>query len=116
MARPKHSPEARREHHIGVRFSTPEYKKITAESGKLGVTLSSYIRAKALRGYVSIPKYARIDNEHIGQLSKLGGLLKKMHNENGGIYKLETAAILDEIRAILLKIKIMMEPQSEQPE
>ncbi|MDL2264610.1 hypothetical protein LJC31_08160, partial [Synergistaceae bacterium OttesenSCG-928-I11] len=61
MARPKHPPESRRQHHIGVRFAASEYKKIRAESEKIGVTVSAYIRAKALHGFLRIPKYAKID-------------------------------------------------------
>ena len=113
MARPKHSPEARRSYHIGVRFSAPEYAKIRGESEKIGVTLSSYIRAKALRGYIHVPKCAKIDNEHMGQLSRLGGLLKKLHNENGGIHWFRTAEILDEIKAILVTIRNRLEEKTE---
>jgi hypothetical protein len=62
------------------------------------------MRAKALRGFIRIPKYAKIDARNIALLSKLTGLFKKSYTDTGGVYANETAAILSEIRAILLKM------------
>ena len=104
MARPKRALELRREYHIGVRFSAAEHDKISKESEELGVTLSSYIRSKALQGYIRIPKYAKIDVNCMNQLSKLGGLLKKLHTESDGAYREQTAVILDDMRQVIRKI------------
>jgi hypothetical protein len=104
MARPKRSPETKRQYHIGVRFDKSEYEKITAESQAAGVTMSAYVRSKTMRGYLRIPKYAKIDTANVNQLSKLGGLLKKIHIESGGVYREQTAGILDEIRGVMLEI------------
>ncbi len=109
MPRPKHAPESRRDHHIGVRFAAPEYEKVRAEAERIGVTLSGYIRAKTIHGHLRIPKYARIDAQAISLLSKLGGLLKMVHTESGGAYSGKTAEILDEIKAILVTIRSRLE-------
>ena len=109
MARPRQKDELKRQNKITIRLSDSELSRVTGVAEMLGVTLSSYLRAKALRGYIRVPKYAKIDNEHIGQLSKLGGLLKKMHIENGGLYRMETAAMLDKIQDILKTIQNRLE-------
>ena len=113
MARPKQKDELRQQNKITIRLSDAERDRVTDDAEKLGVTLSSYLRSKALRGYISIPKYAKIDNEHIGQLSKLGGLLKKLHTENGGIHWFKTSEILDEIKAILVAIRNRLEEKTD---
>jgi hypothetical protein len=113
MARPKMSPESKRQRHIGIRLDESEYGKIMAESEKAGVTVSAYIRSKAIRGFMQIPRYAKLDNEHIGQLSRLGGLLKKIHVESGGAYSQKTADTLEEIRMILTEVRRRLESDRE---
>ena len=104
MARPKHAPESRREYHVGVRFTPSEYEKIKVESEKLGITASAYIRGKAFHGHIRIPKYAKIDSQAINLLSKLGGLVKKIHMESGGAYRQQTANLLEEMRQLVQTI------------
>jgi hypothetical protein len=101
MARPKQSPESKRQFHIGIRLDESEYGKIRAEAEKIGVTFSAFVRAKALRGFIRIPKQAMIDTAAINQLSKLGGLLKQFYTATGGFHREETAVILGDIRAIM---------------
>jgi hypothetical protein len=113
MPRPKIQPDAKRQHHIGVRLDDSEYGKIRAESARIGVTLSAYIRSKATRGFIQIPRYAKLNNEHVGQLSKLGGLLKKVHTESGGAYSQKTADALDEIVLILTEMRRRLENDRE---
>lgn len=104
MARPKQRDELRRRHKVTIRFDDAEYERANSDAEKLGATLSSYIRAKISRGFVRIPQYAKIDTASINQLSKLGGLMKKIHTESDGFYREQTAAILGEIRNILVAI------------
>ena len=109
MPRPKQKEELRRQYRITIRLEESEYAKIMNESKELGITPSTYLRSKAMRGYVNVPKYAQIDSGHINQLSRLGGLMKKTHNESGGLYQEKTAAILDEIYEILSVIRKRLE-------
>ena len=108
MARPKRLPEARRDYHIGVRFSASEYEKITGESEELGVTLSSYIRSKALNGTLRIPKHAKADTNALNQLSKIGGFINKIHTESGGAYRVQTAELIEDMRRVVLEIEQSM--------
>jgi hypothetical protein len=104
MARPKKPLEQKRERHIGVRFDESEYAKIISEAKDIGVTLSGYVRAKTMKGYVRVSKYTMFDTALINQLSKLAGLLKQFYTATGGLHREETAAILRDIRALILKI------------
>ena len=109
MPRPKQKEELKRRYRITIRLEESEHAKIVNESKELGITPSTYLRSKAMRGYVNIPKYAQIDSGHINQLSRLGGLMKKTHNESGEMYQEKTAAILDEIYEILALVKKRLE-------
>jgi hypothetical protein len=113
MARPKQSEELKRQYRITVRFEESEYEKIIGESRELGITPSTYIRSKAMRGFVHVPKYAHIDTEHINKLSSLGGLFKKSYSETLGVYQEKTAVILDEIYDILVEVKRRLEDDRE---
>jgi hypothetical protein len=101
MARPKKLSAQKRGRHVGVRFDETEYEKIISEAKSIGVTLSEYVRAKSARGYVRVPKYADIDTALINRLSKLAGLLKQFFTATGGLHKEKTAAILDDIQALI---------------
>ena len=105
MPRPKRSNESLRQYHIGIRFNEPEYGKVRRESEEIGVTVSEYVRSKAVRGFIRVPKYARIDVDAINTLSKLGGLFKKIHTDSGGIYSERTAAILEEIYRVVVNLR-----------
>jgi hypothetical protein len=113
MARPKQKDELRRGHKVTIRFDDSEYEKIRGESQEIGVTLSAYIRSKATRGFIHVPRYAKLNNEHVGQLSKLGGQLKKVHTESGGAYSRKTADSLDEIFLILTEMRRRLENDRE---
>jgi hypothetical protein len=109
MPRPKQKEELKRCCRLTIRLEESEYAKIINESNELGITPSTYIRSKTMRGYVNVPKYAQIDSDHINQLSRLGGLMKKIYNETGGLYQEKTGAILDEIYEILSIIRKRLE-------
>jgi hypothetical protein len=104
MPRPNKSEEDRKQHRITIRFGNPEYAKICSDAEAVGITVSKYMRDKAMRGYVRVPKYAKIDSRNIALLSKLAGLFKKSYTNTGGAYAQETAVILSEIRALMLKM------------
>ena len=104
MPRPRKKNELKRSHKLRIRLDDAEFEKLSSESNKIGATLSAYGRAKLLKGAVRIPRYARIDTRSVNQLSSLGGLFMKTHNENGGIYSEKTAAILDKIYDIMMEI------------
>ena len=113
MPRPKRPNESLRQYHVGIRLNESEYGKVRRESEEIGVTVSEYVRSKAVKGFIRVPKYARIDTDAINTLSKLGGLFKKTHTESGGIYSDRTAAILDEIYRVVIQIRKGFEDDRE---
>jgi hypothetical protein len=113
MPRPKRTNESLRQYHVGIRLNESEYEKVRRESEDIGVTLSEYVRAKTTKGFIRVPKYAKIDTDAINMLSKLGGLFKKTHIESGGIYSRHTAAILDEIFSVIIEIRKGLEDDRE---
>jgi hypothetical protein len=104
MPRPRKQKGLKRGYKLCIRLDDSEFEKLSSESKKIGATLSAYGRAKLLKGSVRIPRYARIDTSSVNQLSKLGGLFMKTHNESGGLYSEKTAAILDKIYDIMVEI------------
>jgi hypothetical protein len=86
-------------------YTEDEYAGIEENAKEMEVTVSSYIRAKSLVGYVRIPKYAKIDTKSINELSRLGALLKTFFNVTGGLHKEKTRAILDDMADIVLEIR-----------
>ncbi|MDR0653577.1 MAG: hypothetical protein LBG12_09780 [Synergistaceae bacterium] len=48
--------EDKKRHKITVRFDGPEYSKICPEAKAIGVTISKFMREKAMRGYIRVPK------------------------------------------------------------
>jgi hypothetical protein len=101
MARPKKNDEDKKQRKITIRFNPADYERVRGEAEKLGVMISEFLRSKALSGYVRIPKYARLDAKQIGELSRLGGLVKKIHTESRGAYTAQTAEAIRHINAIL---------------
>ena len=113
MTHRKKTGKENKELRITVRFDSNEYAKICDDAKSIGVTLSKFVREKILRGFVRVPKYAKVDAEAINLLSKTGGLLKKVHNDSGGVYSEKTAAILSDIRDVIRKIGNSLEDDRE---
>jgi hypothetical protein len=101
MARPRQQDVLKRSRKVTLMYTEAEYSEISSNAREIGVTLSTYIRSKSLLGYVRVPKYAKIDSQSIGELSRLGGLLKKHYADTGGEHKDKTGAILDDITRIV---------------
>jgi hypothetical protein len=101
MARPRKNDEDKKGRKITVRFNQADYERVRREAQKVGVLTSEFLRAKALSGYVRIPKYARLDVRQVNELSRLGGLANKIHVESRGAYTAQTAETLRRINAIL---------------
>ena len=101
MPRPRQKDELKRSRKVTLMYTGAEHKEISDSAKEAGVTLSTYIRSKSLLGYVRVPKYAKIDSKSIGELSRLGGLLKKYHTDTEGEHSDKTGAILDDIARIV---------------
>jgi hypothetical protein len=105
MARPKQKKELKRSRKATIMYTDDESAEIAANATEMEASDSSYRRAKSLRGYVRVPKYAKIDTKTINELSRLGALLKTFFNVTGGLHSEKTGAILDDMAAIVLEIR-----------
>jgi len=106
MARPRQKDELKRSHKVTLMYTEDEYSEIAGKAKDAGITLSTFIRSKSILGYVRIPKFAKIDSASIAELSRLGGLLKKYYTDTGGENKEKTAAVLNDIAAIVMRLRI----------
>jgi adenine/guanine phosphoribosyltransferase-like PRPP-binding protein len=109
MARPKKKTELKRTRKVTLMYTEDEYDEISGNAHDAGITLSTFIRSKSLLGYVRIPKYAKIDSTSIAELSKLGGFMKKYYTDTGGENKEKTAAILDDIAGIVMRLRMELD-------
>jgi hypothetical protein len=116
MARPKQKKELKRGRKATIMYTGDEYAGIEANARETEVTVSEYIRAKSLRGYVRVPKYAKIDTKSINELSRLGALLKTFFNVTGGLHEKKTGAILDDMATIVLEIRRYLDDRKTYPE
>ena len=78
---------------IYVRMTEDEKARASALSDEAGLSLSAYVRRRAL----GLPVHSKADAQTINELRKLGGLVKHIHNQSGGAYSVDTAAILVQI-------------------
>jgi hypothetical protein len=101
MPRPRQKDELKRSRKVTLMYTEAEYKEISNNAKDVGVTLSTYIRSKSMLGYVRVTKYAKLDSRSIGELSHLGGLLKKYYTDTGGEHSDKTGAILDDMARIV---------------
>ncbi len=86
---------------VAVRFSDEEIKKIESDCDALGITRSDLIRASTLGKRIQVRKIALVDATAISELSRFGGLLKKLYNDSNGIHADETGEILLEVKALI---------------
>jgi hypothetical protein len=93
----KQEPEKRerRTRRVSIRLSEAEYAQITGELAISGLTVSTYARKRLLRERVA----SRADLAVLGELRRLGGLLKHIHNQTLGAYSSLTAQAIRDLSA-----------------
>ena len=85
---------------INVRLTSAEKARLREDADLAGVSVSEVVR----RRYFGRPIVANADAVMLKELRRLGGLLKHIHNESGGMYSKETAAALIAIRDYIEKL------------
>lgn len=82
---------------VNVRLTSAEKARLLEDADLAALTMSQLIR----RRYFGRPVIASADMVMLRELRRLGGLLKHIHNESGGIYSRETAGALVALRAYI---------------
>lgn len=86
---------------IALRVPEDEKLRLQEDADLAGISVSELVR----RRYFGRPIVAHADQIFIRELRRLGGLLKHIHNESGGLYSKETAAALSEIHGLIARLK-----------
>lgn len=97
---------------ITIRLSTAEKLELREDADIAGVSVSEIVR----RQYFNRPIVAKEDRIFIkGQhrilmeLRRVGGLLKRVHVESGGIYADQTSEALRTVNATVESVRVYME-------
>lgn len=85
---------------VRIRFTPDEKAQAEALAKEGGLTLSEYIRKRAL----GMPVRSKADTQMINELRKLGGLVKHIHNQTDGVNSKQTAGVLVEITEAIKRI------------
>jgi len=78
---------------VRIRFTPDEKAQAEGFAQEAGLTLSEYLRRRAL----GQPVRSIADAQIINELRRLGGLVKHIHNQTDGVNSKETAAVLVEL-------------------
>lgn len=85
---------------VRIRFTPDEKAQAEAFAKEGGLTLSEYIRKRAL----GLPVRSKADAQMINELRRLGGLVKHIHNQTDGVNSKETAGVLVSITEAIKRI------------
>ena len=97
-----------RPNRISVRFNVEEQKQIQDKAGASSLTISEFIRRLAL-GKQIVPKSELIAigqlTRILGELKRLGGLLKNIHVETRGRYSEDTRKAIQALEAYVRSLE-----------
>ncbi len=85
---------------VRIRFTKGEKDCATGFAKEGGLTLSEYIRRRAL----GLPVRSKADTQMINELRRLGGLVKHIHNQTDGANSKDTAGALVAITEAIKRI------------
>jgi hypothetical protein len=85
---------------INVRLTAAEKARLKEDADLAGVSVSELVR----RRYFGRPIIANADAVMIKELRRLGGLLKHIHHESGGVYSKDTAGALMALKTYIEKL------------
>jgi hypothetical protein len=83
-----------------VRFKPDEMEELVSQADVCGLSVSELVRRRSLHRRV-VPA---ADLKTISELRRIGGLIKLSFSQTGGIYSGKTAAILEELRAAIIRV------------
>lgn len=85
---------------INVRLTLVEKARLKEDADLAGLSMSELVR----RRYFGRPIVASADAVMLKELRRIGGLLKHLHNESGGIYSKDTAGALIALKSYIEKL------------
>ncbi len=85
---------------LDVRVAPHEKQQLREMAGIARVPVAELVRKRALEQ----PVVPRTDATTIRELRRIGGLLKKVHNDSGGAYARQTEAVLEVLRAAIRRL------------
>jgi hypothetical protein len=107
MARPKKDEHEKRSEVVRLRLTLAEHEHVRSQAESAGVTVSDYLRRRAL-GYI-VPRVVGRrgpDPVLLSELNRIGVNLNQIaRNQNSGRpERLDAEAVLDELRGVLVVI------------
>jgi hypothetical protein len=85
---------------INIRLKTAEKARLQEDADLAAISMSELVR----RRFFGRPVLASADQAMIRELRRLGGLLKHLHNETGGVLHRDTAAVLAALKAYIERL------------
>lgn len=85
---------------VNVRLTSEEKARLRDDADMAALSMSALVRAR----YFGRPVVAHVDQVMIKELRRVGGLLKKIHTDNGGVYESETLAALVQIKEAIQRV------------
>ena len=83
-----------------MRFRPDEITRLSDQAEACGLSLSELIHRRALQRKI-VPA---TDLKTISELRRIGGLVKHLFNETGGLYRGQTSLLLDELHAVIIRV------------
>ena len=90
---------------IDFRVTTEERQEIQEQAETSGLSVSQYVRRRALGRRVD----SVTDIKMISELRRQGGLLKKIFNESNGMYSEKIEATLDGLNGVIKSLERSIE-------
>lgn len=100
MSRPTLDESEKKKAKVTVRYRTREMEELLLQADLCGLSLSELVRRRSLK----LPVIPKTDLKMISELRRLGGLIKKLFTETGGIYGDKTSLLLDELREAIIRV------------
>ena len=96
---------------IHIRVTQQEQEEIREKAEVSGLSMSEYIRRRALCRRVP----SRIETKMLSELRRQGGLLKYVFTESHGMYSEKTATALDSLNSFIQGLERAVLNDSETP-
>ena len=96
---------------VDFRVTREERQEIQEQAEASGLSVSEYVRRRALGRRVA----SVTDVKMISELRRQGGLLKKIYGESGGMYSEKTAVALENINGFIESLERKVLNDSENP-